>query len=212
MIEEHIPKVGFRGGVAFKHAFGVNSSSSRIHDSYAEHLKPRFGNGKGAEHQPASRAVHACNAVCMLSTDGRLHDRADPYSDVHCKPGEGVAIAWEVLRSAGLVSCPKHGPECDSVASASIIKSWRRDDKPAASSPTVHKVSAPSASTPKKSGDEYGAQGSGVLSYDPSDPNIPVKEADEKEVREKEVREAVYKGPPVDKMRGSGPHHRHFSA
>ena len=144
----------------------------------------------------------------MLSPDGRLHDRTDPYSDVHCKPGEGVAIAWEVLRSAGLVSCPEHGPECDSVASASIIKSWRRDD--AASSPPVHKAASPSAS-PKKSGDEYGAEGSGVLSYDPNDPNIPVREKDETEVREKEVREAVYTGPPVDKMRGSGPH-RHFSA
>ena len=215
VIEEHIPKVGFRGGVAFKHAFGVNSSSSRIHDSYAHHLKPRFGNGKGEEHLPAKEAVHACNAVCMLSPDGRLHDRADPYADVHCKPGEGVAIAWEVLRSAGLVSCPKHCaglascPKCDSVSSASIIQSWRRDD--AASSKTaVHKAPSPSTS-PKQSGDEYGAEGSGVLSYDPNDPNIPVREADEKEVREKEVREAVYTGPPVDKMRGSGPH-RHFSA
>ena len=208
VIEEHIPEIGFRGGVAFKHAFGVNSSSSRIHDSYAEHLKPRFGNGKGLEHLAASSAVHACNAICMLSPDGRLHDRTDPYSDVHCKPGEGVAIAWEVLRSAGLVSCPKHGPECDSVASASIIKSWRRDD--AASSPPVHKAASPSGS-PKKSGDEYGADGSGVLSFDPNDPNIPVREKDETEVREKEVREAVYTGPPVDKMRGSGPH-RHFSA
>jgi len=220
VIEERIPKVGFRGGVAFKHAFGVNSSSSRIHDSYAKHLKPRFGNGKGEEHLPASLAVHACNAVCMLSPDGRLHNRAEPYSDVHCKPGEGVAIAWEVLRSAGLVSCPKHGPECDSVASASIIKSWRRDDS--ASSAPVHKASSPSAA-PRKSGDEYGAQGSGILSYDPDDPNIPVRETDQAEVREKEVREAVYNGPPtgneppytgppVDPMRGSGPHHRHFSA
>jgi len=178
-IYKHIPNVGFRGGVAFKHAFGVNSSTSRIHYSYAEHLKPRFGNGKGSEHLSASLAVHACNAVCMLSPDGRLHDRADPYSDVHCKPGEGVAIAWEVLRSAGLVSCPKNGPECDSVASASIIKSWRRDD------------GASSASASPKSGDEYGSEGSGILSYDPRDPNIPVH------VRQQKVhgKEPVRNGP-----------------
>ena len=132
-IQEHIPTVGFRGGIAFKHAFGVNSSASRIHDSYAEHIKPRFGNGKGSltdRKGSAALAVHACNAICKLSTDGRLHDRAAPYSDVHCKPGEGVAIAWEVLRSAGLVSCPSNGQECDSVASASLIKSWRRIDGP----------------------------------------------------------------------------------
>ena len=86
----------------------------------------------------------------------------------------------------------------------------------------MQKASSPSASPRKsKSGDEYGAEGSGILSYDPNDPNIPVRETDQAEVREKEVREAVhngpptgnelpYTGPPVDKMRGSGPH-RHFS-
>ena len=98
-VKRHVPKVGFLGGVAFKHAgLTVNSSSSRIHDSYADALIIREGDSEVH--------THACDAVCTESK-GRSN-----YANVACHPGEGVAIAWEVLRSAELVSCPS-GWECD---------------------------------------------------------------------------------------------------
>merc|ERR1711865_754156 len=45
-------------------------------------------------------STHACNVICQ--------------SDVACLPGEGLGIAWEVLRSAGLQACDPCCP-CDSV-------------------------------------------------------------------------------------------------
>ena len=101
-IRKHIPSAAFLGGVALKHNFDVDSTCSRIHDSYKDsiieegpaHLDPEGG--------PVH--VHACNAICKH--EPAVGDGNSPYEDTHCHAGEGVAIAWEVLRSVGLLSCP----------------------------------------------------------------------------------------------------------
>ena len=108
-IRSHIPNAAFLGGVALKHNFDVDSSCSRIHDTYRGDIMEEGPVHRDPEGQPVH--VHACNAVCNVAhTPG---DGTDPYSDAHCKVGEGVAIAWEVLRSVGLLSCPKEWKSCD---------------------------------------------------------------------------------------------------
>ena len=36
-------------------------------------------------------------------------------SDTSCRPAEGVVVAWEVLRSAGLLTCPTEWTLCDPI-------------------------------------------------------------------------------------------------
>ena len=107
VIRRHIPNAAFLGGVALKHNFDVDSTCSRIHDRYSGDILEEGPVHRDPEGRPVH--VHACNAVCNVAhTPGET----DPYADTHCKLGEGVAVAWEVLRSAGLLSCPKEW-KCD---------------------------------------------------------------------------------------------------
>ena len=107
-IRSHIPNAAFLGGVALKHNFDVDSSCSRIHDAYSGDIAEEGPVHRDPEGRPVH--VHACNAVCNIA---HTPSGTDPYVNAHCKAGEGVAIAWEVLRSVGLLSCPKEWKSCD---------------------------------------------------------------------------------------------------
>ena len=124
VVKQYIPNVGFLGGVAFKHANGVNSSSSRIHEKYE-----RLMVAEGGAH------VHACNAVCevgqtsgaRLSASGKIR-----YADFTCQLGEGVAVAWEVLRSAGVLnkSCSHWQPEFEGCDPLEFRRAWELRSHP----------------------------------------------------------------------------------
>jgi len=107
-IRSHIPNAVFMGGVALKHNFDVDSSCSQIHDTYSGDIVEEGPVHLDPEGRPVH--VHACNAVCNIA---HTPSGTDPYVNAHCKAGEGVAIAWEVLRSVGLLSCPKEWKSCD---------------------------------------------------------------------------------------------------
>ena len=97
-VRKAIPNVAFLGGVALKHNFDVNTTCSRIHDSYKDRIVEEGPVHLDPEARPVH--VHACNVICEHK--GRRR----------CEVGEGVAIAWEVLRSANLLHCPANWP-CD---------------------------------------------------------------------------------------------------
>ena len=109
-IRSHIPNAAFLGGVALKHNYDVNSSCSRIHDYYKDLIVEQGPIHPDPEGRPVH--VHACNAICKFE-HRRGHGNIAPYADTHCIVGEGVAIAWEVLRSVGLLSCPSEWKSCD---------------------------------------------------------------------------------------------------
>jgi hypothetical protein len=124
-IRAQIPNVGFRGGVAIKHdSPGVsNSSMVRIHKSYADNLLPRPPDRPAAEtRSDGSGPAHACNAICKVRTGADADN--EPAGRINCHVGEGVAVAWEVLRSAGLVQCPPDWSECEPLDNMPMVKSW----------------------------------------------------------------------------------------
>lgn len=114
-------------GVALKHDFpGLrNSTVLRIHQSYEDILLPRPPDRPAAETRTGTTTVpaHACNAICKVRMGDNRTD-GEPEGRINCHPGEGVAVAWEVLRSAGLVSCPSDWQECEPIDQSPIVKSW----------------------------------------------------------------------------------------
>ena len=94
---KRLPQVGVRGGLNLKHDRDPKSAAARVYDTYRDliqgHLDP-WGRGQ---------MDHACNIICA---GAGTEEQA-------CAPGEGLALAWEVLRSAGLRQCFKGWKGCD---------------------------------------------------------------------------------------------------
>ena len=108
IIKRHIPNVAFLGGVNLRHGpSDQDTSCSRLHDTYEHDIvedRPSHYN-----HEGKLVHVHACNAICENAGGLPL------YEDTSCRPAEGVVIAWEVLRSAGLLTCPREWTSCDPI-------------------------------------------------------------------------------------------------
>ena len=111
VIKRHIPKVSFLGGVNLRHGLSdKNTSCSRIHDTYEHDIVEDFPSHYS--HDGKLVHVHACNAIC---SHGENASGLPLYGDTSCRPAEGVVVAWEVLRSAGLLTCPIEWTFCDPI-------------------------------------------------------------------------------------------------
>ena len=111
VIKRHIPKVSFLGGVNLRHGLSdKNTSCSRIHDTYEHGIVEDFPSHYS--HDGKLVHVHACNAIC---SHGENASGLPLYEDTSCRPAEGVVVAWEVLRSAGLLTCPIEWTLCDPI-------------------------------------------------------------------------------------------------
>ena len=111
VIKRHIPKVSFLGGVNLRHGLSdKNTSCSRIHDTYEHDIVEDFPSHYS--HDGKLVHVHACNAIC---SHGENASGLPLYGDTSCRPAEGVVVAWEVLRSAGLLTCPREWTSCDPI-------------------------------------------------------------------------------------------------
>jgi len=92
-----LPTVGVRGGIGLKHDTAPKSAAARVFDTYRNciqgHLDDRGIGDSG----------HACNIICA---GAGTEEQA-------CVPAEGLALAWEVLRSAGLRQCFEGWTGCD---------------------------------------------------------------------------------------------------
>jgi len=86
---KRLPQVGVRGGIRLKHDNTPTSAAARVYDTYR--------NFQQWDHS------HACNIICA---DAGTEEQA-------CAPAEGLVLAWEVLRSAGLRQCFKGWKGCD---------------------------------------------------------------------------------------------------
>lgn len=112
VIKRHIPKVSFLGGVNLRHGLSEqNTSCSRIHETYEPDIVEDFPSHY--THDGKLVHVHACNAIC--SQHGENASGLPLYEDTSCRPAEGVVVAWEVLRSAGLLTCPTEWTLCDPI-------------------------------------------------------------------------------------------------
>ena len=121
IVKHHIPNVGLLGGTEFRHGLrGISDSTAcnRIHHNYSadilEDEESKFDSAGQLVH------VHACDAICKVgNATGALggglghYGSRDPYEDTLCFPAEGTAVAWEVLRSAGVLGCPPEWEACD---------------------------------------------------------------------------------------------------
>ena len=92
-----LPQVGVRGGVCLKHDIDPKSAAARVFDSYRNSIQGHAGA------QGVGPSGHACNIICA---GAGTEEQA-------CAPAEGLALAWEVLRSAGLRQCFKGWKGCD---------------------------------------------------------------------------------------------------
>ena len=86
---KRLPQVGVRGGIRLKHDNTPTSAAARVYDTYRNFTQWDHG--------------HACNIICA---GAGTEEQA-------CAPAEGLALAWEVLRSAGLRQCFKGWKGCD---------------------------------------------------------------------------------------------------
>lgn len=111
VLKRHIPRMSFLGGVGLRHGLGTSTSCSRVHDTYAqdilENSQSKFDSNGNLIH------VHACNVICSHAHEQPVG--LSPYEGALCTPAEGVVVAWEVLRSAGLLACPPEWKSCDSI-------------------------------------------------------------------------------------------------
>ena len=98
---KRLPQVGVRGGIHLKHADDPTSkptsAAARVHDTYRDFIQGHLDNNGRAQ------SAHACNIICA---GAGTEEQA-------CAPAEGLALAWEVLRSAGLRQCFKGWKGCD---------------------------------------------------------------------------------------------------
>lgn len=109
-----LPQTGVRGGISLKHDNDPKSAAARVFDTYKHfvygHGGDQFtpdgtpfgedGTSFGEDYSPHG---HACNIICA---GAGTEEQA-------CAPAEGLAVAWEVLRSAGLRQCFKGWKGCD---------------------------------------------------------------------------------------------------
>ena len=98
---KRLPQVGVRGGIRLKHADDPTSkptsAAARVFDTYRDFIQGHLDNYGRAQ------SAHACNIICA---GAGTEEQA-------CAPAEGLALAWEVLRSAGLRQCFKGWKGCD---------------------------------------------------------------------------------------------------
>ena len=105
-----LPEVGVRGGVNLKHDNDPKSAAARVFDTYKHFVYGHGGDRFTPDGVPGdfsgenwSPYAHACNIICA---GAGTEEQA-------CAPAEGLAVAWEVLRSAGLRQCFKGWKGCD---------------------------------------------------------------------------------------------------
>jgi hypothetical protein len=92
-----LPEVGVRGGISLKHDNDPKSAAARVFDTYRNFIQGRLDPGGAAQ------MGHACNIICA---GAGTEEQA-------CAPAEGLVLAWEVLRSAGLRQCFEGWKGCD---------------------------------------------------------------------------------------------------
>jgi len=103
-----LPTVGVRGGIGLKHDTAPKSAAARVFDTYKHFVYGHGGDKFTTDGDPLfgedySPFAHACNIICA---GAGTEEQA-------CAPAEGLALAWEVLRSAGLRQCFKGWKGCD---------------------------------------------------------------------------------------------------
>ena len=112
-IKRRIPNVSFLGGVGLRHGLSKQSTGcSRLHDTYEHDIVEDFPSHYA--HDGKLVHVHACNAICTRTHRENVSGLA-LYEDTSCRPAEGAVVAWEVLRSAGLLTCPPEWTSCDPI-------------------------------------------------------------------------------------------------
>ena len=113
VIKRRIPNVSFLGGVGLRHGLSKQSTGcSRIHDTYEHDIVEDFPSHYAQDGKLVH--VHACNAICSHTPRENVSGLA-PYEGTSCRPAEGAVVAWEVLRSAGLLTCSPEWTSCDPI-------------------------------------------------------------------------------------------------
>ena len=107
-----LPQTGVRGGISLlNHHKSPKSAVARVFDRYKHFVHGHGGDKFTPDGDPLSGdkgyspfdPAHACNIICA---GAGTEEQA-------CAPAEGLALAWEVLRSAGLRQCFKGWKGCD---------------------------------------------------------------------------------------------------
>ena len=104
-----LPQTGVRGGISLlNHDNSPESAVARVFDTYKHFVYGHGGDKFTTDGDPLfgedySPFAHACNIICA---GAGTEEQA-------CAPAEGLALAWEVLRSAGLRQCFKGWKGCD---------------------------------------------------------------------------------------------------
>ena len=108
-----LPQTGVRGGISLlNHDNSPESAVARVFDTYKHFVYGHGGDRFTPDGDPlfgppqiayVDQYAHACNIICA---GAGTEEQA-------CAPAEGLALAWEVLRSAGLRQCFKGWKGCD---------------------------------------------------------------------------------------------------
>jgi len=125
-IKRHVPNVGVKGGLALRRQ---DANAWWIPDARlsrgtgVDRVEARYHNDKLiARRRAAEYNVHACDVICA-----QQGHRPSRHGKVSCEPAEGTVLAWEVLRSAGLVECPSGWKGCDDLDSVKGSREpWRQ--------------------------------------------------------------------------------------
>ena len=121
-IKRHVPTLGVRGGLALRrqdaNAWWITNGSA-ARSTGVDRVEARYHHDRliVQRRAPPEYNVHACDVICAKSTRNGLE----------CEPAEGTALAWEVLRSAGLVECPAWWKRCDDLDEVDATREpWRK--------------------------------------------------------------------------------------
>ena len=125
-IKRHVPNVGVQGGLALRRQ---DANAWWIPDARlsrgtgVDRVEARYHNDKLiARRRAAEYNVHACDVICA-----EQGHRPSRHGGASCEPAEGTVLAWEVLRSAGLVECPPGWKGCDDLDSMKGSREpWRQ--------------------------------------------------------------------------------------
>ena len=125
-IKRHVPNVGVKGGLALRRQ---DANAWWIPDARlsrgtgVDRVEARYHNDKlVARRRAAEYNVHACDVICA-----QQGHRPSRHGEASCEPAEGTVLAWEVLRSAGLVECPPGWKGCDDLDSVKGSREpWRQ--------------------------------------------------------------------------------------
>ena len=116
-----LPQVGVRGGIGLKHDNDPKSAAARIFDTHRHFVlghggDPSFGEGELSQQvDNYDHGEHACNIICA---GAGTEEQA-------CAPAEGLALAWEVLRSAGVRKCFQGWTGCDPLTTAPAYRAGK---------------------------------------------------------------------------------------